>query len=132
MKILNSKPTAWSGASSHMSLRGNLKGDRLRLLAGNSLGSLCCFGELMPKLTITLPADLHQALKLPAARRRTTIGKIIAESLERYGVKTEGEARPLIARAREASGMPELRALDLAVRETRARRSLITSSKQSP
>jgi len=91
-------------------------------LEGEFFKSLWCFGELMPRLTINLPDDLHQALKLAAARRRTTIGEIIAESLEHYGVKTEGEARSLVARAREASGMPESRALDLAVRETRARR----------
>ena len=43
----------------------------------------------MARLTITLPDSVHQALKEAAARRKTTIGSLISESIEHYGIKTE-------------------------------------------
>jgi len=76
----------------------------------------------MARLTVTLPDDLHRALKEAAARRGTTIGTLVAESLGAYGIKSRDSAAALVARARAASGLPEPRALALAVRETRAGR----------
>ncbi|MGB6334086.1 MAG: CopG family transcriptional regulator [Thermoanaerobaculia bacterium] len=76
----------------------------------------------MARLTITLPDELHQALKETAARRRRTIGDLVAESLEFYGIKTEERARELVARARQQSGLTEAEAQELALSETRASR----------
>lgn len=77
----------------------------------------------MARLTITLPDDLHRALKEAAARRGRTIGDLISESLELYGIKSERAARDLLDRARERSGLAEDDALQLAVRETRRERA---------
>ncbi|MGB5816877.1 MAG: ribbon-helix-helix protein, CopG family [Thermoanaerobaculia bacterium] len=76
----------------------------------------------MARLTITLPDELHQALKEAAARRRRSIGDLVAESLEFYGIKTEERARELVARARQQSGLTEAEAQELALSETRASR----------
>lgn len=77
----------------------------------------------MARLTITLPDDLHRALKESAARRDTTIGELVAESLEFYGIKTAGAAEELVARARARSGLSEDEAAALGVEETRAQRA---------
>ena len=74
------------------------------------------------RLTITLPDDLHRALKESAARRGQTIGGIIAESLVFYGIKTTESARELVARARRASELDADAATALAVKETPAGR----------
>ena len=76
----------------------------------------------MGRLTITLTDEKHRALKETAARSGKTIGQIVAESLEFYGIKTEQQARALVAQARQSSQLSEKRALDLAVRETREER----------
>lgn len=77
----------------------------------------------MSRLTISLPDELHQALKETAARRRVPIGELIAESLEFYGIKTTESARSLVERARRQAGLSETEALDLANEEVRATRS---------
>jgi len=77
----------------------------------------------MGRLTISLPDDLHRALKESAARRGTTIGELVAESLEYYGVKTRDDAREIVKQARERSGLEEEEAIELAVSETEATRS---------
>ncbi|NCC26423.1 MAG: CopG family transcriptional regulator, partial [Deltaproteobacteria bacterium] len=46
----------------------------------------------MPRLTITLSDERHMALKAAAARSQKTIGSIIEESLELYGIKTADHA----------------------------------------
>lgn len=73
----------------------------------------------MGRLTISLPDELHRALKEAAARRGQTIGQVVSESLEFYGVKTEGSATALVERARRLAGMREDDAVRLAVEETR-------------
>ena len=77
----------------------------------------------MARLTITLPDAVHQALKEAAARRKSTIGELISESIEFYGIKTELTAAEIVAQAQAAAGMTEEEALELAVRETRADRA---------
>ncbi len=77
----------------------------------------------MARLTITLPDPVHQALKEAAARRKTTIGALISESIEHYGIKTELTAAEIVAQAQAAAGLTEEQALELAVRETRAARA---------
>jgi hypothetical protein len=74
----------------------------------------------MSRLTITLPDDLHRALKETAARRNVPIGDLIAESLDFYGIKSTESARDLVARARRSSELAEDDALRLARREVRA------------
>jgi len=76
----------------------------------------------MPRLTITLPQEKHRALKEAAARRGKTIRSLVEESLDAYGIKTTSQAKSLVARAREQSGMTEEAAAKLAVEETRAQR----------
>ena len=77
----------------------------------------------MARLTITLPDDLHRALKESAVRRETTIGELVADSLAFYGIKTATAADELVAAARAHSGLTEDAATALAVEETRAQRA---------
>lgn len=74
----------------------------------------------MNRLTINLPAELHAALKAAAARRGTTIGSLVQESLEAYGIKPERDVRELLATARARSGLSAAEADNLAFEETRA------------
>ncbi len=76
----------------------------------------------MARLTVTLSDERHTALKEAAARRRRTIGELIEESLEAYGVKTRKSAERLVTEARQRSGLAEKEALRLALRETWAAR----------
>lgn len=74
----------------------------------------------MSRLTITLSDERHRALKEASAKRNKTIGQLIDESLELYGIKSNADARALVERARAHSKMNEAQALALAVKETRA------------
>lgn len=76
----------------------------------------------MTRVTITLPDDLHRALKAAAARTGSTIGSLVAESLIAYGIKSPAEAAALVRRARGKADLSENRALDVAVGETRKHR----------
>ena len=76
----------------------------------------------MARLTISLPDQRHVALKEAAARRGKTIGELIDESLEFYGIKTTQEATALVAKARARAGLKTKTAMDLAVSETRLSR----------
>ena len=78
----------------------------------------------MARLTITLSDEKHRALKQVAARRGTTIGAIIEESLDQAGVKSEEDAVAILERAwrnaTEAMGdMTEAQVTDWAVDEVR-------------
>jgi hypothetical protein len=76
----------------------------------------------MSRLTITLNDARYLALKEASARRGKSIGQLIDESLEFYGIKTREEARSLVQRARQHSGLKEADAMQLAVQETRQQR----------
>jgi hypothetical protein len=76
----------------------------------------------MARLTVTLRDDLHRALKEAAARRRKTIGQLLEESLDFYGIKSTEAAEALVSRARDNAAMTERDALALAVTETKAHR----------
>ena len=76
----------------------------------------------MARVTISLPDELHRALKEAAIRRGKTLGEVVGESLAFYGIKTPEEVSALIAKARERSGLSEAEAEDLAGRETEAAR----------
>lgn len=76
----------------------------------------------MARLTITLSDERHRALREAAVQRGKTIGELIEESLQFYGIKSAASAAALVARARARAALPEDRALRLAVAETRAAR----------
>lgn len=76
----------------------------------------------MARLTITLSDERHRALREAAVKRGKTIGQLIEESLQFYGIKSERSAEALVAKARARSALPEAEALRLAVAETRAAR----------
>lgn len=76
----------------------------------------------MSRLTITLPETRYLALKEAAAQRGKTIGQLIDESLELYGIKTRDEASALVKRARARSRLNETQALELANQEVQAAR----------
>lgn len=76
----------------------------------------------MSRLTITLTEPRYRALKEAAARRGKSIGTLIDESLEFYGIKSREQARDLVQRARKHSGLGEAEALQLADEEVQAHR----------
>ncbi len=73
----------------------------------------------MSRLTITISDVRYRALKEASAQRDKTIGQIIEESLEFYGIKTREDARALVKRARAHSGLSEAAALALADKEVK-------------
>ena len=76
----------------------------------------------MARLTITLSDERHQALREAAAKRGKTIGQLIEESLDFYGIKSARNAEELVAKARARASLSEADALELGVNETRAAR----------
>lgn len=76
----------------------------------------------MARLTITLTDERHQALKEAAAKRGKSIGALIEESLDFYGIKSTRSAARLVAQARARAGLEEADAVALAVAETREER----------
>jgi len=79
----------------------------------------------MSRLTITLSEARYRALKEAAVQRDKTIGQLIDESLEFYGIKSREDALALVRRARSRSKLSETQAMDLAQKEvaiTRRRR----------
>ena len=76
----------------------------------------------MARLTISLSDERHRALREAAATRHKTIGQLIEESLEFYGIKTSRSAEELVAKARARGSLSEADANRVAVAETRAAR----------
>lgn len=76
----------------------------------------------MSRLTITLSETRYRALKEASAKRDKTIGQLIDESLEQYGIKTRDEAADLVRKARARSGLTERQAIAAATAEVRAAR----------
>lgn len=74
----------------------------------------------MSRLTITLSEARYRALKEASAQRDKTIGELIDESLEFYGIKTREDAQALVRRARARSGLSEDDAIAVAEQEVRA------------
>jgi hypothetical protein len=74
----------------------------------------------MSRLTITLSDARHKALKEAAAQRGKTIGQLLEESLDFYGIKAREDARELVARARARNQLSEDQALAIADEEVRA------------
>lgn len=76
----------------------------------------------MSRLTITLSESRYRALKEAAAQRDKTIGQLIDESLDFYGIKSREQALNLVRRARTHSQLSEEQALTLAQDEVTASR----------
>jgi predicted DNA-binding ribbon-helix-helix protein len=76
----------------------------------------------MSRLTITLSESRYRALKEAAAQRDKTIGQLIDESLDFYGIKSREQALDLVRRARTHSQLGEEQALTLAQDEVHATR----------
>ena len=74
----------------------------------------------MSRLTITLSEPRYRALKEAAAQRDKTIGQLIDESLDFYGIKSREQALDLVRRARSRSALSDEQALTLAQEEVRA------------
>ena len=74
------------------------------------------------RLIITLSDERHRALREAALERRKTIGQLIEESLEFYGIKSQRSAAELVVKARARASLGEADALRLTVKETRAAR----------
>ena len=74
----------------------------------------------MSRLTITLSEARYRALKEASARRDKTIGQLIDESLDFYGIKSRQDARDLVRRARAHSNLTEAQALTVAQEQVRA------------
>lgn len=69
----------------------------------------------MSRLTITLEESRYRALKEAATARNKTIGQLIDESLEFYGIKSREQAMDLVRRARETSQLTDDAAMELAL-----------------
>lgn len=76
----------------------------------------------MSRLTITISEARYRALKEASVQRDKTIGQLIEESLEFYGIKTREDARALVQRARRHSGLSEAQALAVAEKEVKSAR----------
>lgn len=76
----------------------------------------------MSRLTITLSEARYRALKEAAAQRSKTIGQLIDESLDFYGIKSREQALDLVRQARAHSQMSETQATALVLEEVHAAR----------
>ena len=74
----------------------------------------------MSRLTITLSEARYRALKEASAQRDKTIGQLIDESLDFYGIKSRDDARGLVRRARALGKLSEEQAMAVAQQEVRA------------
>ena len=74
----------------------------------------------MSRLTITLSEERYRALKEASVQRSKTIGQLIDESLEFYGIKSREAARDLVHRARARAKLTENEALAVAQEQSRA------------
>ena len=76
----------------------------------------------MSRLAIILSEPRNRALKDAAAQRDKTIGQLIDESLDFYGIKSRDQALDLVRRARGRSILSEPKALALAQEAVAAER----------
>jgi hypothetical protein len=74
----------------------------------------------MSRLTITLSEERYRALKEASAQRNKTIGQLIDESLDFYGIKSRQDALQLVRRARARNKLTERQALDVAQEQVKA------------
>ena len=78
----------------------------------------------MSRLTITLSEARYRALKEASAQRDKTIGQLIDESLDFYGIKSRDDARDLVRRARSRSKLTDKQAVAVAEEQVKVLRKL--------
>ena len=71
--------------------------------------------EQVSRLTITLSETRYRALKAASAQRDKTIGQLIDESLDFYGIKPREDALDLVRRARASSQLDDDQAMAVAL-----------------
>ena len=71
----------------------------------------------MSRLTITLSERRYRALKEVAAQRGKTIGQLIDESVDFYGIKSREQALELMRKARMRSDLDDEQPMPLALDE---------------
>lgn len=76
----------------------------------------------MSRLTITLSEARHRALKEACVQRGKTIGQLIDESLDFYGIKSRDDALGLVRRARAHSKLSADQAMAVAQEQVCAAR----------
>jgi len=76
----------------------------------------------MSRMTITLDDAYHSALKETATLQHKTIGQLIRESLDFYGIKPRQDAQSIVAQARQHANLGDDAAMQLALAETAAAR----------
>lgn len=74
----------------------------------------------MSRLTVTLSEPRYRALKEAAVQRNKTIGQLIDESLDFFGIKSREQALDLVRRARASSKLNEEQAIAIAQQEVDA------------
>jgi len=74
----------------------------------------------MSRLTITLSEARYRALKEASVQRDKTMGQLIDESLDFYGIKSREDARDLVRGARARSKLTEDQAMAVAQEQVRA------------
>ena len=79
----------------------------------------------MNRLTIALSEPRYRALKETAAQRGKTMGQLIDESLDFYGIKSNEQALDLVRRARASNGLSDEQALALVQAEVTATRHAV-------
>ena len=79
----------------------------------------------MNRLTIALSEPRYRALKETAAQRGKTMGQLIDESLDFYGIKSNEQALDLVRRARASNGLNDEQALALAQAEVTVTRHAV-------
>ena len=79
----------------------------------------------MRRFTIALSEPRYRALKETAAQRGKTMGQLIDESLDFYGITSNEQALDLVRRARARHGLSDEQALALAQAEVTATRHVI-------
>jgi len=77
----------------------------------------------MSRLTITLSEARYRALKEASVQRHKTIGQLIDESLDFYGIKSREDTRDLVRDARAHSKLADKQAVAVAQEHVRAVRS---------
>ena len=65
----------------------------------------------MRRFTIALSESRYRALKETAAQRGKTMGQLIDESLDFYGITSNEQALDLVRRARARNGLSDEQAL---------------------
>ena len=76
----------------------------------------------MSRLTTTLSEQRYRVLKEAAAQRGKTLGQLIDESLDFYGIKSHDQTLDLVRRAHASARLTQDEALDVAQGEVRAAR----------